>query len=301
MKKFLIPIVAALFVAVAVHADDSKNPEVEAVVSAVNTHNDLVENSQQVLERAIAEARRAHAERVIDTKERLVAELRRAFRVAMRGDAPENAVHIASHIEAIEAQIDELKAGIPEQAQQEDDEDELMEGLHRRLVGVIVVGSEQGNQLFERVYHITPGGELTVLRDVRAGGNGYDVGQTYQGTIVEGYFLVQFSGWTAGGATTGRAQAFALTNQGLLVRHGTGTDYISRGIAGLARQTVRNYNQVHFESVEAFNASRPDETPLQLPTADDEPDEAQGDDARGDSTETDEPDDTLTFFGVAVR
>lgn len=279
--------------------------EVEAAREAAQRHNESVESAEQRLEREIARAKADHANAVMKAKERMIEDLRRAFRTAMRSDAPENSIKIADQIKRLEKQI----ASLQKQAQPEPEETEQPEvklkGLDPRLVGVVYphgiggTGNPHG-----RAYAITPEGKVRVLYDLDGKTPGIDIGSLYQGKIVNGELIVHFSDWTVKGFSSGRMQGLKIADNGQLrVRHGKFEDFQR----GLFLTFDTRYEDAYFKSVEAFKAfirgdndDRDEDKPAERPQVVDVPEDVPVD-PEGEAPDTVDADQPVDFFGIPIK
>ena len=189
-------------------------PEVTAARTAAEKHNGAIEDASQRLEKAIAAARREHTKQIIAAKERMIVDLRKAYRTALRGKTPENAGTIERQIKRLEAQIKELKSEV---ATPPPPPEVKLKGLDPRLVGVVSLSSKLGHS---RVYEIDGRGRVTVLFDPNGKKPGSDIGETYQGVIRDGRLFVHLRKWTIRNQPTGWVQDFLIADNGMLiVRH----------------------------------------------------------------------------------
>lgn len=290
MTRFRTLFLALTLIAGPIYADA---PEVEAAREAAVRHNDSIDEAQAQLEREIERARAAYNTRVIAAKQRMIEDLRRAYRTAIRGDTPENATKIADQIARIEAQI----AALQPVAKPEAPADGGLAGLDPRLVGVLVIDHPGA----VRVYNITATGRLTVVSDEQADQGRRDVGAEYQGVVRNGYFIVHFSRWTFKGGLyeKGRVQMIKVDDQGRLEqRHGSADEFERTGMVhGLHHWPLAD---IHFPSLEAMQQARGDR-PNPPAEDDDNPHDIDEDfvDVE-DDTPAEDPD-GIEFFGVPVK
>ncbi len=263
----IVALIVLLFACLPAWADEQP-AEVQATVTAVERHNTTVENADAALERAIARAQAEHTRNVIAAKERLLADLRRALRAAINGDTPENAIAIQAQIEFVQGQIDALRA--PQQ-QAEEQQEEAID--FSPMAGTWRLTFPNGHT---RTITIDNDGQCRVDADKNGGRDGVDVGQTYQGEAVNGWYAVHFTEWTTGPAqySDGRMIFLRLQGDNVLVR-----------LADTNLETTGTPASAPTRWTQSQNTR----TPLEEP----EPEEEQEEE----STDPDAPD----FFGTPLR
>jgi len=274
--------------------------EVEAAREAAKRHNESIEAAQERLERDLARAKAAHAQAVIDAKQRMIEDLRRAFRTAMRSDASENSVKIAEQIKRLEQQVVERKAHIQTLLSSKPDDAEPLAGLNPKLVGYVALPTHKLDR-FNRLYHIDEKGQARVIADASVAQTGLDVGETYQGRIVNGRFVVHADKWTTDGNSKGRVQQFTVIGDEVEFRHASFEDY-RRNVASTWRAPL---SMTVFATLDDFKAAEenlrhklqpvePDKAPQPEPDEDQDHIEIEEPEAR--------PDDGVEdFFGVPIE
>ena len=271
----------------------AESPEVTASRTAAEKHNETISDASQRLEKAIAAAHREHAKQIISAKERMVVDLRRAYRTALRGDTPENAGTIERQIKRLEAQIEELKSETATRPEVK------LKGLDPRLVGIVIAATYRGN--LGRVYRIESDGQVTVLFDQFADQPGSDVGQQYQGVIRDGKLLVHFSKHTRDDASKGRVLSLEINREEQVVFYGT--HYTHHNKRGFVEEDAwrRNYKEVYFDNISDLPKGYHDE----LGVKPKEPKEVGDDDVDPDFVEEDEVqedlDEEVDFFGIPIK
>ncbi|MEM6257427.1 MAG: hypothetical protein AAGI37_03850 [Planctomycetota bacterium] len=270
-------------------------PEVTAARTAAEKHNDTLEDASVRLERAIAAAQREHTKQIIAAKERMIVDLRTAYRTALRGKTPENAGTIERQIKRLEAQIEELKADSATPVEPK------LKGLDPRLIGVVVFRTTPDN--LGRAYQIDENGVVTVLFDHRGDLPGLAVGEKYQGVIQKGSLVVEMRGWTQTNVTNGRVKSFAVDNSGQLIIHWTHRDtFIKRGskFNDTTDRLIQKYDEAHYDSVkdlpEGYHV-KPNEEKHPPQRGEVDPDFVD-DDNQGSNEDLDEE---VDFFGIPIK
>ena len=260
-------------------------PVVTAARSAAEKHNQSIEEADEQLEKALEAARREHLQKIISVKDRMIADLRRAYRTAIRGDTPENAGVIERQIKRLEAQIKDLKSGVLP--------DVKLKGLDPRLVGFLhTQGGEHG-----RIYEIDTEGRVTVRYTSGGDKPGYDTGKTYQGVIKDGRLFVHFKFWTERGKDNGRVQDFLITEEGELeIRHTTFDVYQHRGIKG-ALTSHRTLDEGLYDTWNDIPGRHRGEKPEEPKDGDVDPDFIEEDD----EDEKENLDEEIDFFGIPIK
>jgi len=288
------------------HASAAESPaEVEASREAAKRHNASVESAEERLERAIERAKADHNKAVISAKERMIEDLRRAFRVAMRSDAPENSVKIANQIKRLESQIEALR-----EPEVEEQPEVKLKGLDPRLVGIFVHRHHNKRHgAIYRVYRISDEGVVTVLSHQNEGdaASETDVGKKYQGVIKDGYLYVRFTGYRVRNAPKGRIQAWKVLDNGQMEMLATKIDeYDQRGFVAQDRLQL-HYDTLHYASLDAlkeYEAKREGKTDVaDVPDVDrsDANPEPVEPEPEPDNEKPEEDDGPTDFFGVPIE
>ena len=106
MKTSITLVLLAAF-GFAVRAD---TPDEEAARRSAESHNEAIRRADEAFINAVAKAKVQHRAKVIETKERLIVELRRTLRSAVRGRSPENGLVIGRQIDALKQEVEALKS-----------------------------------------------------------------------------------------------------------------------------------------------------------------------------------------------
>lgn len=197
---FYVAIAVCLSSVPSVQAEDEA-PEVQAAREAATKHNEAVRRADAELERAIERAKREHRQQRIKAKERLVDDLRRALRRALKSDTPENAVLIKEQIALLQGQVDDLKK------RDRQAEAEVKEGkskkLHKFYVGTWNIKFPDRQT---RKYVIEADGSFTPIEDSLSSLGGYiaGLGITHKAVMKGDYLMLHDRGWTHAGRENGR-------------------------------------------------------------------------------------------------
>lgn len=269
-------------------------PEVTASRTAAEKHNETIQDASQRLEKAIAAAHREHAKQIVSAKERMVVDLRRAYRTALRGDTPENAGTIERQIKRLEAQIEALKS----EAKTPPEPPEVkLKGLDPRLVGFILVSR---SPRYGCIYEVDTRGRVNVRYTAGGQQPGFDTGRTYQGVIKDGRLFVHAKHWTERGRPNGRVRDFLITEDGdVEIRESTFEIHKANGFGdqGTFRKPIAEILYAKWEDIPAQYRGGESEESNELGDDDIDPDFVEEEEDGVDKN----LDEEIDFFGIPIK